>query len=140
MANFFKKYQAIIFVLLVVALFFSALLSPSIGMIPGLIIVLFGFLAASSMIILKHRESYLQGKNSRSVSVRGACLEITGILLAMVLAGLLGWHLARLATGHIGNDLARVATAIGIGLLVGVGMGLIFRRATSGWLNHQPGE
>ena len=50
-----------------------------------------------------------------------------GLLLAMVLAGLLGRFIAQIATQHISNDLIKLAAGIATGLLVGVGVGVLMQ-------------
>jgi uncharacterized membrane protein required for colicin V production len=69
--------------------------------------------------------------NSRSIRKRTIFLEITGILLAITLAGLLGRFIAEIATRHISNDLTKLIVGISIGLLVGIVVGVFIKRASS---------
>jgi hypothetical protein len=55
-------------------------------------------------------------------------LEITGILLAMSLAGWVGKPIAALATRQIGEGLVRVIAGILVGLLAGIGVGFLVRQ------------
>ena len=60
--------------------------------------------------------------------MRNVLIETTSLLLAMVLAGLLGRSIAQIATQHISNDLIKLAAGIATGLLVGIGVGVIMQR------------
>lgn len=80
------------------------------------------------VIFKKQREAYLQGKISRGVFVRATFLEIIGILLAMILAGLFGRYIAQVATAQIANDLIKLIAGIVIGLLAGMGVGVLVQR------------
>ena len=55
-------------------------------------------------------------------------LEIMGILLAMVLAGLLGRYIAQLGTAQMSNHLTKMVAGIMIGLLAGMAMGIVVTR------------
>jgi len=90
--------------------------------------LLFGLAAAISSIFKKHRDAYCQDKITRGVFIRNVFLEIFGILLAMTLAGLLGKYLAQMATEPINNELTKLITAIVIGLLAGMGVGVLVNR------------
>jgi uncharacterized membrane protein required for colicin V production len=60
--------------------------------------------------------------------VRNVLIETAGLLLAMVLAGLLGRYIAQIATQQISNDQIRIAAGIATGLLVGIGVGVLMQR------------
>ena len=128
MAAFFRKHSTPILFLLLVTLLILACLFASAGLILGIIFLLFSFLIASSAVLEKHREAYRQGKIRRSIFIRNVILEMTSILLAMLLAGLLGRYMAEIATRQIDNDLTRVIAGIMVGLLVGMGVGTFVRK------------
>ena len=128
MATFFRKYSTPILFFLLVTLLILAWLFPSAGLILGIIFLLFSFFIASSAVLEKHREAYRQGKIRRSIFIRNVILEMTSILLAMLLAGLLGRYMAGIATRQIDNDLTRVVAGIMVGLLVGMGVGTFARK------------
>ena len=117
--------------LLILALFVTAWFLPSTGIMLGMIFLLLGLGTSVYMTVKKHREAYLQGKISFSVMIRNSSLEITAVLLAMILAALLGKHLAGIATQQLGNDLAKLIAGIVIGLSVGMITGLLIKRASS---------
>jgi len=123
MTTFFKKYQTPIFAFLILALFISVWLFPSTAMWLGLIILLSCLIATSYMIIRKQQQAYLQGKISRTILIRNVCIEITGILIALILAGLLGRILAEIGTRSLSNGLIKLIAGIVIGLLVGMAVG-----------------
>ena len=128
MATFFRKHSTPILFLLLVTLLILAWLFPSAGLILGIIFLLFSFFIASSAVLEKHREAHRQGKITRGIFIRNILLEGTGILLAMLLAGLLGRYMAEIATRQINNDLIRVIAGIMVGLLVGMGVGTFARK------------
>ena len=129
MTTAFSKHviSLIISLLLLMALFLTAWLYPSIGIPLGIIILLFGLAASTYMIIKKNREACLQGKILRSAAVRNSVLEITGILLAMLLAGRIGRPLAELVTGQIGHEIIRLIAGLITGLLAGAVIGTLVK-------------
>ena len=133
MAAFFRKYSTPILSLLLVTLLILSWMFPSSGLLLGIIFLSFSFFISSSAVLEKHREAYRRGKVGRSIFIRNVLLEGTGILLAMLLAGVLGRVLAGMATRQIGSGLVRVIAGILVGLLVGMGVGT-FARKTWGWL------
>ena len=96
-----------------------------------LIIVMIGLVfsgaRAFASMIAKHREAYLQGKTSRVVFIHNVLFEIMGILVAMMLAGLLGRYIAEIVTQQISNDLIKFTAGIATGLLVGIGVGIVMQ-------------
>jgi len=60
--------------------------------------------------------------------MRNVLIETAGLLLATVLAGLLGRSIAQIATQQISNDLIKLAAGIATGLLVGIGVGVLMQR------------
>jgi hypothetical protein len=133
MAAFFRKHSTPILFFLLLTLLVLAWLFPSDGLILGIIFLLLSFFIASLAVIEKHKEAYRQGKIGRGIFIRNVLLEETGILLAMLLAGLLGRVMAGMATRQIGDGLVRVIAGIMVGLLVGMGVGT-FARKTLGQL------
>lgn len=113
--------------LFILALFLTARLYPTIGITLGIIFLVFGLAASASMIIKKNRDACLQGKILRSAAVRNSVLEITGILLAMLLAGRIGRPLAVLVTGQIGHEIIRLLAGLVIGLLAGAVTGALVK-------------
>ena len=95
----------------------------------AVVIVIFISLAiAISSIFKKHKKTYLEGKITRGNLIRNVSLEILGILLAMILAGLAGRTLAQIVTSPIANELTKLITGIVIGIFVGVIIGLLVKK------------
>ena len=80
------------------------------------------------VISLKWLRSYKEGKMTRTLMVRNTFFEISGVLISMTLAGLLGRYIAEIATEQIGNNLTKLIAGIVIGLLVGLGVGVLMKR------------
>jgi hypothetical protein len=117
--------------LFILALFLTARLFPPIGITLGIIVLLFGLVASAYMIIKKNREACLQGKILQSVAIRNTILEITGILLAMFLAGRIGRPLAEMVTGQIGHEIIRMIAGLITGLLAGAAIGILVKGASN---------
>lgn len=128
MTTIFKNYLTLILVLLLlIIVLICAWLFPSAGLILGVTVFLFGLIIASFAVTRKHRQAYLQGKISRGIFIRHILVEIFGILLTMVLAGLLGRYIAQIATEHVNNALVRLVAGILIGLLTGIGVSILVK-------------
>lgn len=138
MNTFFKKHSTIILISLLIVLLALARLFPSAGLVLGAIFLTFSFFIASSVVIEKHKEAYRQGKLTRADFIRNAVVEITGTLLAMILAGLLGRLAAQFATQGISHDLLRVAAGILTGLLVGIAVGMATKRTWGRFVKVSP--
>lgn len=128
MTTFFRKYSTPILIFLLFVLLVLAWLFPSSGLLLGITFLLFSFFITTSAVLEKHKEAYRRGRIGRGVFIRNAVLESTGILLAMILAGVLGRTMAGIATQQMDNDLIRVVVGIMVGLLVGMGVGMFARK------------
>ena len=125
MTTIFRKHSTPILFLALLTLLILAGRFPSHGLILGIIFLLLSLFVASLAVFEKHKEAYHQGKITRGVFIRNSVLEITGIILAMALAGLLGRYIATIATRQINDGLIRVIAGILVGLLVGMGVGAV---------------
>jgi hypothetical protein len=130
----------IICFLLIISLLASIWVNQSVGITLALIFLLFGLTATSYTIINKNRKAYQQGKISLSISIKNTCLEILAILLAMVLAGLMGRYLSVVVMGNINSHPLKLLTGIGIGILVGWAIGLFIKIASSRIIRNPPGR
>lgn len=61
--------------------------------------------------------------------MRKVLLNLTGILLAMFAAGLLGREVSEVATSQISDGLTKLIIGIFIGTLIGLAVGILVRRA-----------
>ena len=71
----------------------------------------------------------MQNKISQVRLAGKAHLNSLGVLLAMILAGLLGRYGAEVATRPISNELTKLVVGIIIGMLIGLGTGFVVQRA-----------
>lgn len=126
--------------LLVLAVFLTAWRHLAAGVALGLIFLLFGLAATGYAMVKTYRSAYLRGEISLPLSIRNACLEIAGILLAMLLAALPGRSLAQAAAGFMENERMEMIAGIGIGLLVGILAGLLVQRGTRRLLKTLSGD
>jgi hypothetical protein len=129
MFSLFRKYALIIPVLLFLMLLILVWLFPSYGSVITILFLFCGFVLASFPVVESHRQAYLQDKISRGVYVRTVFLHITGILLAFILASVLGRYIAEIATRQISHDLIRLITGIMVGLLIGLAVGIFVKQA-----------
>jgi len=93
-----------------------------------MIFLLLSFIIASIAIFEKHSAGYHQGKLTRFALVRNVLLDAFGILLAIILAALLGGYIAEIVIRQISSDLMQLIAGIIIGLLVGIGVGVLIRQ------------
>ena len=128
MAVFLKKYSTPILFFVLLTLLILAWRFPAIGLKLGIIFLLITLLTAGLAILEKHKQAYRAGQITRSIFIRNAALEFTGVLLAMSLAGWLGRPLAKLATQGIEDDLIHLVAGMVVGLLAGMGIGLLVRQ------------
>jgi hypothetical protein len=110
--------------LLILVLIISVWLLPSATPALGIALIVISLAIAVFAILMKHRTDYLHGRLTYLAFVRNAFLDVFGILLAMVLAVLLGSYIAGTVTRPISNDSIRLFAGIIVGLLVGLGVGL----------------
>lgn len=133
MTTFFRKHSTPLLLSLLFTLLILSWLFPASGLLLGFIFLSFSFFITSSAVLEKHKEAYRQGKIGRSIFIRNVVLDCTGILLAMVLAGVLGRLIAAIATRQIEDALVRMIAGILVGLLVGMGVGTFARKTWGRW-------
>ena len=122
MFRFIAAYLPILLIALLLAMIF---LAPGwAGAIVSAALII-SFAIAILPVVQKQMKLYREKHKSRHKLVLNVLLEIMGILLAMVLAGLLGRYIAQPGTAQISNDLTKMAAGIVIGLLAGMGMGIL---------------
>jgi hypothetical protein len=128
----FKHLLSIVLsILIIFTLFITSWRIPQVGMALGLIFLLFSLTATSYTIIKKNRKAYMEGKLSLFISIKNTGLEISAILFAMASAGLIGRYISTIATGNISSHPLKLITGVGIGILVGWGIGLLMKLASS---------
>ena len=122
MFKFISVYLPILLIALLLAMIF---LAPGwAGAIVSVALII-SFVIAILPVVQKQMKLYRKNPVSRVRLGLGILFEIMGILLAMVLAGLLGRYFAQLGIAQISNDLIKMAAGIVIGLLAGMGIGIL---------------
>ena len=123
LSNWLIPAIALTFVLLAVAFFAPGWAGLTAGILIFLIVAmsLFGVVRNQTKL---HREKRI----NRITLVRNVLYEVMGILLAMILAFVIGRYITEIATGQIGNDLIRFIAAIVISLLAGMSVGFLVKR------------
>ena len=131
MTTFITKHSTVILLSGLLMLLILAWVFPTSGLRLGITFLLLSFLVATLVLLEKHKKAYRSGKITRSIFIRNVTLEISGTFLIMLLAGILGRYVAEVATHHIVNDLTRMVTGIGVGLVVGLGLGFLAKKTLS---------
>ncbi|HJR80294.1 MAG TPA: hypothetical protein VJ821_09500 [Anaerolineales bacterium] len=116
------KYSILIPIVLLLAVI-VAWQSPAIRLILVLLLLLFSLVRALASIVAKHRTARLSGRVTQIISARNILIETIFVLAVMILAGILGRHVAQLATQQISHDFLQFVAGIATGLLVGIGVG-----------------
>lgn len=139
MGNFLKKHFILITILFLIVFALSAWAFPSAAPVIGMIFLGFSLGIAIYSIVVKHRSAYREGKLTRFAFQRNVCLDVSGVLLAVVLAALLGRYVADLVAQQIDGALLRFAAGMLVGVLVGIGVGLLVRQAWGRFVKTTPG-
>jgi len=92
------------------------------------IVLFISFAIAIFFVVQKQTKLYRERPMSRVKLARNVLFESMGILLAMILAGLLGRIIAQTGTAQISNDLTKLIAGIVISLLAGMGVGFLVKR------------
>jgi uncharacterized protein YacL len=102
------------------------------------IVLFISFAIAIFFVVQKQRKLYREKPTSRIKLARNVLFESLGILLAMVLAGLLGRTIAQIGTAQIINDLTKLIAGIVIALLAGMGVGFLVKRTWGRLIKTSP--
>lgn len=132
MPAWLKKHSNLLLFFLVIVLIVVAWLFPTIGGTLGILVLFLGFIINSYLLIKKHRKEYIQGRISRSIYRRKIILEITGILIAMVVASLIGRYTAEFAAKQITHTVAKFLIGIFVSFLAGLGVGFVIKKLWDG--------
>ncbi len=138
MSNFLKKYFVLITILFLLLLALSAWKFPSAAPVIGILFLVFSLGIAVSSVIAKHRAAYQEGRLTRFTFARNVCLDVFGILLAMVFAALLGRYVAELVAQQIDGALLRFAAGMLVGVVIGIGVGLLVRQLWGRFVKTSP--
>jgi hypothetical protein len=138
MTDFLSKYSTFILSSLLVLMLALAWAFPSAGLKIGTIFLLSSFLLAAAAVLHRHQKAYRKGEIGRKIFIRNAAIEISGVFLVMMLAGLLGRMAAEAATQGIAHELLRLLGGIGVGLLVGLGVGILGKKTLRRFVQIPP--
>ena len=133
MNNYLKNHSAILFVLLLLSMLVLAWLFPASRSIIEITFLLTSFVTAIWVAIAKNRDLYRKGQLTRRLFVRNTILDISAVLLAMALAGLLARTIVPISIGQIGDNLLKILAGIVVGLSIGFGVG-VFMKRIRGWV------
>ncbi|HXQ37343.1 MAG TPA: hypothetical protein VN843_25260 [Anaerolineales bacterium] len=126
LSNWLIPAIALTFVWLAVALF-----APGwVGLTAGILIFLIVAMALFG-VVQKQTKLYREKRINRITLVRNVLYEVMGILLAMIVAFVIGRYITEIATEQIGNGLIRFIAAIVISLLAGMSVGFLVKQTWS---------
>jgi hypothetical protein len=128
MTTFITKHSTIILMSGLVILLILAWVFPAAGLKLGITFLLLSFLIASFVVLDKHKKVYSKRQITRGIFIRNAALEISGIFVIMLLAGLLSRYAAGIATQQIGNGIIQIIAGLVVGLMVGLGVGVLAKK------------
>ncbi|MBN2118139.1 MAG: hypothetical protein JW730_16300 [Anaerolineales bacterium] len=140
MGNFLKKHFILITILFLVVFALSAWKFPSAAPLIGMIFLCSSLGIAIFSIVVKHRSAYGEGRLTRFAFLRNVFLDVSGVLLAVVLAALLGRYAADLVAQQIDGAVLRFAAGMLVGVLVGISVGLLVRGAWGRFVKTTPSE
>jgi len=123
-----RAYLPILSIVLLLALIAIFFLAPGWAGAAASIALFIIFAISIFFVVQKQTTLYKEKPTSRVTLALNVLFEIMGILLAMVLAGLLGRYIAQIGTAQISNDLTKLIAGIVIGLLAGMGVGILVKR------------
>ena len=123
-----RSYLPILCIALLIALIAIFFFSPTLAGTAVSIALIISSAIAIFSAVQKQMQLFREKPTSRLKLVLNVLLEIMGILIAMVLAGLLGRYIAQLGTAQISHDLTKMVAGIVIGLLAGMGIGILVTR------------
>jgi len=128
MSTLLKKCSPLLSVISFLVLLILTWMFSLVGLILGIIFLLFSLVIHGLVIVKKHKAAFIKGEISRIIFLRNTILEILYILLTIVLASLLARYVAKIATEQIDNFAAKFIAGICLGMLVGIAAGLLMKR------------
>ena len=123
-----RSYLSILCIALLLALIAIFFLAPAWAATAVRIALIISSAIAIFSAVQKQIQLFREKPTSRVKLVLNVLLEIIGILLAVLLAGLLGRYIAQLGTAQISNALIKLVAGIMISLMAGMGMGILVTR------------
>ena len=112
-----------VFVLFIVAFYVPDLANTIAG-----IMVILGLSVVTYSVVQKHMHLHRNEQAPKINTVKNILFELTGILLAMLFAGMLGKYTVEAVTPQIGDQMMKLIAGIVIGMLTGLCVGIVVRR------------
>ena len=115
-------------IVLIVALFAAFFFGT--GWAGVIVLVILGLILVMAIVFILQGQKnlYREKRISRAKLVRNVLFEVTVILVAMLLAALLGRYIADIATAQVSHGLMKFMLGILIGLLAGMGVGFVVKQ------------
>ena len=129
MQNNFLFYRTALSIILILALLSGAVFLPGWANTIAAGVVFLSLSIAVYAVVQKHARLQQGKPASKIVMARNILVELTGILLAMLLAGLVGRYAAEAATRPISDESIKLVLRIFVAAGVGLGIGFVVRRA-----------
>ena len=123
-----SRYWTHVTIILILALFAGSFLVPVWANTMALTAITLSLSMATFPVVQKHIRLNRSGAASKFRLARNIVLEFIGILLAMLLAGLIGRYAAGILTRQMGDELMKLIAGILIGMLTGLAVGILVRR------------
>ena len=102
------------------------------------IVLFISFSIAIYSVVQKQIKLFREKSTSRVKLAWNVLFEIMGVLLAMVLAGLLGRTIAQIGTAQINNELTKLIAGIVMALLAGMAIGTLVTRTWGRLIKTSP--
>ena len=102
------------------------------------IVLFISFSIAIYSVVQKQIRLFREKSTSRVKLAWNVLFEIMGVLLAMVLAGLLGRTIAQIGTAQINNELTKLIAGIVMALLAGMAIGTLVTRTWGRLIKTSP--
>lgn len=115
--------------LLILMLLAGAVFLPTRANAIATVVVILSLSIAAYAVVQKHIRLQQSRPAGKIIMARNILVEFTGILLAMLLAGVLGKYAAEILTHQFGDGLTKLIMGIVTGALIGLAVGMLVRRA-----------
>jgi heme/copper-type cytochrome/quinol oxidase subunit 4 len=128
LANSLRYWISYLLISMFVLFAVSFYMPDSANAMAGIMVVL-GLSIVTYFVVQKHVHLHRQEQAPKTKTVKNILFELTGILLAMLVAGVLGKIAVETVTREIGDEMIKLIVGILIGMLTGLGVGLFVRWA-----------
>jgi hypothetical protein len=123
------RYWPLLSIVMILALITGAIVMPDWANAIAMVAVILGPAIAAYSVIHKHLRLHRDESASKNRTARNILVESTGILLAMLLAGILGRYIAGIVAGQVNDELTKLIVSVLTGMSIGLAVGFLVRRA-----------